>query len=106
MQLKKRGNGPDFVIVAVRYDLERTHIIAVMAHEFDGETVLPEKEYDRMEVLVALRAGMTVVTAGRDSDDRICHHADVEKFPREGKLFIRTVGNEHQCDNLGELPEF
>jgi hypothetical protein len=53
-----------------------------------------------------LRAGYTVATIYKGSDNKWQKGADVAIVTRDGKPYIRTDADNKAQDNLGELPGF
>ena len=96
----------DYLISAVHYDSEETHIEKVKEHEDKGETVGGASIVSRKDVVKKLKHGNTYITIYKDSDNKWKKGEDVHVVKIDGEEFIRTDKNQKKEDNLGELPEF
>lgn len=95
----------DYLISAVRYDANHTHIDKVEIREDKGEKIGVPYEETRPAVISNHKKGKTycTITKGKDGWNK---GAMVEILSVNGKEFIRTDKNQIEADNLGELPEF
>ena len=94
------------LIIAVSYTEEPAHIDKVLICETDAVEISNSGVVLREEVVRLIRAGKIVHTATPDDNGGWTRRAKVELFETANGTFIRTVGNDTTCDNLGELPEF
>ena len=96
----------DYVIVQVRYNKEKDHIVAVRAREDWGDKLAEEKqEFTRQSVVEKIEKGTTFCTP-ITTPNGLQKGADVEIVRIDGEKFIRTDKDKTKKDNLGELPEF
>lgn len=96
----------DYGISQVRYDSERTHIVKVMVHVDDGETIGRGEEWTRSQVVSTIESGKTFVTILRGSDNKWNKGQPVRIIKVNGVKYIRTDENNKAADNLENLPEF
>lgn len=97
----------DFLIVEVRYNEERDHISLVRAHKIIGDKAKEKTTHSRENVVNALKTKKVAISTGYIDENGIPQiGAPIEIFELDEVEYIRTVGNETVCDNLGELPEF
>lgn len=96
----------DYLISAVRYNPDHTHITHVKAHEDTGETVGTGKTYTRQDIVNALNKGTTFVTIYKSSEGKWSQGQKVHIVKIGGTSYIKTVDNGKEEDNLENLPEF
>jgi hypothetical protein len=96
----------DYCISAVRYNSERMHIVKVMVHVDNGDTMGSEREWLRSEVVNAIENRKTFVTITKSGDGKWKKGEDVRVVTVSGPKYIRTDANSKASDNLGNLPEF
>jgi hypothetical protein len=96
----------EFLISAVEYSDAPRHIARVAMRLDRGDKVGPKVEMSRPVVMAWLRAGYTVATIYKGSDNKWQKGADVAIVTRDGKPYIRTDADNKAQDNLGELPGF
>jgi hypothetical protein len=96
----------DYLISAVRYNAQETHIDKVRAHPDNGESVGSGTAVERLTVVSRLDDGYTVVTIYKGSDDKWRRGATVRKVIIDGNSYIRTDADKTKADNLGNLPRF
>lgn len=95
----------DYLISAVRYDAEHTHIDKVKAHEDKGGKITPSYEEDRETVVANINRGKTYCTILKKEGK--WHKGEIVGIiVVNNREFIRTDKNKTESDNLGELPEF
>lgn len=94
----------DYVITAVRYTPNGSHISDLEVRVDNGETINAGTEWTRQQVIQAIDNRYTFVTAIlRDGSWR--RGADVHAVTIGRERFLRTDRNQLRADNLGELPE-
>jgi hypothetical protein len=96
----------DYLIKAVRYNNERTHIDSVQAGEDKGDTVGTFAVWDRATVASEIKRGITFMTVTKGADGNYRQGAFVRRFVLNGTAYLRTDENDKAGDNLGSLPEF
>lgn len=96
----------DYLISAVRYNQEETHIVKVRSHRDNGDSVGPASEIERMTVVSRLDDGYTYATIYTGSNGKWRLGANVRKVVIDGHSYIRTDADRIKQDNLGELPRF
>lgn len=96
----------DFLISAVRYSADETHIERVRVREDLGDKVgrIP-KEFLRAEVVKNIKSGKTYVTIFR-SQNEWKKGQDVHIIKVGNEEFMRTDKNQKARDNLENLPTF
>jgi len=95
----------DFLISAVRYNAQKTHIDKVRSHKDEGDNVGTGEETTREDIVRKIKEGKTFVTIYK-SNDKWKKGEDVRIVDIDGQEYIRTDRNRTKKDNLGELPEF
>jgi len=95
----------DFLISAVKYNAGHDHIVKVKTHEDKIENVGNSFVESREEVVSKLKKDnkYCTITKGKDGWKK---GEMVQIFEVNNKEFIKTVKNNEEEDNLGELPEF
>ena len=95
----------DYVIVAVRYDPDRTHITHVQLHRDDGRSLGPQQLWTRNQVIDAIQHHMTFATAFtyvgvhfKDEDVRLVRVGD--------SSYLRTDAKRTAQDDFGRAQEF
>ena len=97
----------DYVIVGVRYNDDRTRIVAVKRRPDLGEKLGDESREGKDAIIDDIRAGRAHVTAYLDKNKREWREGEaVRVVSMGGTDFIQTNPNTIRKDNLGELPEF
>lgn len=96
----------DYLISAVRYNSDHTHIDQVKAHEDKGESVGEAKIYNRETVVDAIKNGTTFVTIYKNSAGKYDKGQKVYVITVKGTGYLKTVDNGKEEDNLENLPEF
>lgn len=96
----------DYLVTAVRYNEERTHIDVVTVHEDKGDSMGPATSQTRSWVVSARTQGLTFITAPQADNGKYVKGAFVEIIKVNGEKFLRTDANAKARDNLGNLPEF
>jgi hypothetical protein len=96
----------DYLISAVRYNDEETHIDQVRAHVDEGDNAGSATTTARSTVVERLEPGYTFVTIYKGSNDRWQKGAQVRVVVIDDEKFIRTDADATKADNLGNLPTF
>lgn len=96
----------DYLISAVRYNSEHTHIDQVKAHEDKGDSFGEGKVYNRLNVVDAIKKGTTFVTIYKNSAEKYNKGQKVNVITIKGINYLKTVDNGKEEDNLDNLPEF
>jgi len=96
----------DYLISAVRYNSEHTHIIDLMAHEDTGESISAGKEYSRQAIIDGIKNGTTFVTIYKNDLAEYNKGQKVYVVNVNGVRYLKTVDNGKEEDNLENLPEF
>ncbi len=94
----------DYLISAVRYNPQHTHIVKVKRHLDTGEGVATFNIINKILVVKDLIDGKTYKTAYQENDGKWREGEDVRLVANTG--FITTDPNTTTRDNLGNLPEF
>lgn len=95
----------DYVIIAVKYDINETHIVEVQVKEDAGDKLINGGFWSREKVIENIKNGKKFVTAIKANDGvKIGEVVDIVNI--KGIEFIRTDKNQEEKDNLGELPTF
>lgn len=100
------GKWADYLISAVRYNEEETHIDKVRCHEDQGESAGASQDISRSTVVSRIEGGNTFVTIIKTTDGKWKRGEDVRIIKVDGEKFIRTDANARKADNLGNLPRF
>ena len=99
-------------ITEVSYDESRSRIVLVRVREFSEKGQLKETTtHSRQTVVEGIENGHTFVTltekpAEPGKPTTLNEGPDVIVVEIGGEKFIKTIRNETEDDNLGELPEF
>lgn len=96
----------DYLISAVRYDSEHSHIGKVGVHEDKGDSVGSAFESSRREVIANIKGGRTYITIYEGRDNKWNKGKEVQIIVVDGTEYIRTDRNQKKSDNLENLPEF
>lgn len=96
----------DYVITAVRFNPNGTHIQMVQLRTDDGQQLSAAYEATRTEVIHFLEQGYTLCTALHVGGDGVRKGAAVKIVEIDGDTFIRTRADNTRADNLGRLPGF
>lgn len=96
----------DYLISAVRYSSNHTHIDQVKAHEDMGDSVGEGKIYSRQTVVDAINKGTTFVTIYTNPEGKWNKGQKVFVIIVNGSSYLKTVDNKKEEDNLENLPEF
>lgn len=96
----------DYLISAVSYNSDHTHIDQVKAHEDKGESVGEAKVHNRQAVVDAIKSGTTFVTIYKNSAGKYDKGQKVYVIMVKGTGYLKTVDNGKEEDNLENLPEF
>ena len=96
----------DYLISAVRYNSEHTHVDQVLAHEDTDESVGEGKIYNRQTIVDAIKNGTTFVTIYKNDQGKWSKGQKVYVINVNGTDYIKTVDNGKEEDNLENLPEF
>jgi hypothetical protein len=98
----------DYLISAVRYNAEKTHINRVRLHEDLGEDKMGTAvETSRSLVVANIKNGKTYMTVSKnETTGKYEKGEDVGIVTVNDTEYIRTDANSVASDNLGKLPEF
>jgi hypothetical protein len=96
----------DYLISMVQYNTGQTHIVKVLVHTDDGDTVGAGYEETRARVVQLLTAGYTFLTIYKNDAGKYNRGADVRIIRIERFDYIRTDADATKKDNLGSLPRF
>lgn len=97
----------DYLISAVRYNPEKTHIDKVKVHEDLGDKMSSAVEMARSVVVANINNGKTHMTVYLDvTTGNYKKGEDVRVVKVNNTDYIRTDTNSIAKDNLGKLPEF
>jgi hypothetical protein len=96
----------DFLISAVRYNDEKTHIERVRVHEDKGDTVGAPVDSVRLTVVSNIKGGYSYMTILKANGNEWKKGEDVRVIRVGNEDFIRTDANETASDNLGDLLEY
>jgi len=96
----------DYLISAVRYNTDHTHITDVKVHEDKDDKVGKGEIHSRQTVVDAINNGTTFVTIYKDSEDKWSKGQKVFVINVNGTNYLKTVDNGKEEDNLENLPEF
>ena len=100
------GKWANYAIVGVRYSVNRSRIVKVKRRTDTGNELVDEVEKTREEIVSSMLNGESYVTAREGTNKGWVKGDDVIPYGSDGTDFIRTVGNDVEWDNLGNLPEF
>jgi hypothetical protein len=96
----------DYLISAVRYNQDGTHIDKVRCHADLGDKVGAAEEISRLTVVSRIDSESTFTTITKGPNGKYRRGADVRPVTIDGKRYIRTDPDRTKKDNLGELPRF
>ena len=96
----------DYGISAVKYNSAHTHIDKVRAHKDLGDTIGVSSEHSRMDIVAAIKKGVSFVTIFNDGSSSWKKGQPVYIIRVGGTEYIKTVDNGKAADNLENLPEF
>jgi len=97
----------DFLIDAVRFNSQHTHIDLVRCRTDRGETISESTEqFSRQQVIAKIGAGIKFCTIYRGDNGKWKRGASVIIIILDGEEFIKTVSDKIKKDNLDNLPEF
>ena len=96
----------DYLVSRVQYNAADTHIIKVMTHVDNGDTVATGSEVTRETVVSRLGSGSTFMTITKGSDGKWKQGASITVVTIDGAKYIKTVPDSTKKDNLGSLPRF
>jgi len=94
----------DYLISAVQYNFQHTHIVKVYRHLDTGDNVVSLNIINRMIVVNDLNLRKTYKTIFKNNKDQWTQGEDVRLIGSTG--FITTDPNCTTRDNLGNLSEF
>jgi len=96
----------DYLISQVQYNTAETHIVKVLSHPDNGDSVGTGSEVTRQTVVARLEAGSTYMTITKGADKKWQKGAKVQIITVESVKYIKTVADSTKKDNLGSLPRF
>ena len=94
----------DYLISAVRYNVQHTHVVTVRRHLDNGDSVANPNIVNRNIVANDLKIGKSYKTIYKNNQGKWKPGEDVRLIGNTG--FITTDPNSITRDNLGNLPEF
>lgn len=101
----KLAKWADYLISAVRYNAEHSHLVKVNTYVDSGNGLKNPFKEKREDVIAKLKKGKKYCTIIRKNGNwkkgQMVHIVLVKE-----KEYIRTDKNETEKDNLGSLPEF
>lgn len=106
MESIKMEKWADYLISAVRYNSDHTHIDQVKAHEDTGETFGAGKIYARQTIVDSINEGTTFITIFKNNQGKWNKGQKVYVIRINGADYIKTTNNGKENDNLENLPEF
>lgn len=95
----------NFLISAVKYNSDHTHIIQVQQHQDSDKQAGPAQIVSRQTVVSNIKAGFTYVTVYSDGGQWKRGQRVIIDLV-SGIEYIKTLADQTTKDNLGELPEF
>ena len=96
----------DYLISAIQYDPEHSHIKKVRIHEDMGDKGGHTSESSRREVIANIKSKKTYITVYRGQGNKWEKGEAVRIIVVDGTEYIRTDRNQKRSDNLGDIPEF
>lgn len=96
----------DYLISAVSYNSDHTHIVQVKAHEDKVDSMGEAKVYNRQTIVDAINNGTSFVTIYKNSEGKYNKGQKVYVIKVNGVGYLKTVDNSKEEDNLENLPEF
>lgn len=96
----------DYLISAVRFNSEETHIIKVQVHPDSGDTVGTAAEMDRQSVVDLINKNYSFATIYKSGDGKWSLGAKVGIVTIGGVRYIKTRADSTRVDNLDDLPRF
>ncbi len=96
----------DYLISAVRYNKDNTHIIMVKQRIDKGDKISPPDEVSRLTVVTNLKNNYSYMTIYKNNNDKWKMGEEVKIIKVGNSEFITTDPNETKKDNLGKLSEF
>ena len=97
----------DYLISAVRYNKEKTHIEKVKVHVDNGSSVGKASDKTRQDVVDLIKKKKTFLTIyKKDSNENWSKGKDVIIVRVKDEDFIKTESNNKKEDNLENLPEY
>ena len=96
----------DYLISAVRYDSEHSHIEKVRVLEDKGDKLGSAFESLRQDVIANIKGGKTYITIYEGGDNKWNKGEEIQIITVDGTEYIRTDRNQEKSDNLGNLPQF
>ena len=94
----------DYLISAVRYNVQHTHILTIRRHLDNGDNIANPNIVNRNIVTNDLKNGKSYKTIYKNNQGKWKQGEDVRLIGNTG--FITTDPNKVTRDNLGNLPEF
>ncbi|MCL1090307.1 MULTISPECIES: DUF3892 domain-containing protein [Shewanella] len=96
----------DYLISAVRYNSEHSHIEQLKAHEDKDDKVVEGTTYSRQAIVDAINTGTTFLTIYKNGKGNYDKGQKVYVINVNGTGYLKTVDNKKEDDNLENLPEF
>ena len=96
----------DYVITEVRYNNERSHIVAFKCWRHIGAELIGPDIRSRADIINAIdNENLVFITEYKDEDGKWEKGGDVGIVTVGNEKFLRTDTNPETRDNLGNLPE-
>jgi hypothetical protein len=96
----------DYLISAVRYNSDHTHIDQVKAYEDKDDSMGEAKVYRRQKIVDEINNGTTFVTIYKNSEGKYYKGQKVYVIKVNDVSYLKTMDNGKEKDNLENLPEF
>ncbi len=96
----------DYLISAVRYNTEHTHITDLYVHEDKEDSVGKGEIYSRQEIVDKINCGISVITIFKNTEGKWNKGQKVSVINVNGIQYLKTIDNGREEDNLENLPEF
>ena len=96
----------DYLISAVRYNTEHSHITHVRAHKDGEDSVAKDETYSRQTIVDAINKGTSFLTIYANDQGNWNRGQKVYVINVNGRGYLKTADNNKEEDNLENLPEF
>lgn len=96
----------DYLISAVQFNPERTHINKLKIAPDDGDGVGAFLIYERQRIVSAIKSGTTFSTIYKNGNEKWIKGKDVIVVEINEVEYLKTIADDKLVDNLDNLPEF
>ncbi len=97
----------DYGVSEVKYNQGHVHIDKLKAHPDKGDSIGSPSVVSRQSVVDGIKKRITYITILRnESDGKWNKGQPIEIVEINKKEYLKTVRNNKEEDNLGDLPEF